>query len=192
MLLKLKNNIIVKIFVHLFVWLVVLLLPFLLSSEENFSIDEYTRGPWLPIIFSILLFYLNFFLLIDKLLLKKKYFLYFLLNVIIILVILYLLEMIRTLTMPHMPPPPDGPKEISGGPHDDGSPMWGFVFKDLLIITIPLIICIAIEVTRRLLSTEREKNPSSFNLSEFSNGIYYISLHTEDNNMINKKIILMK
>jgi sensor histidine kinase YesM len=155
MFLKLKNSSVLKFAIHVTVWLIVFALPFILSTEENFSWDIYSRGPWLPIIFAVVTFYFNFFLLIDKFLLKKKYLIFFLINILIIVGFIFLLDYIRFLTMHAMPD--FDPENIPDRPPDDDSMFLEFAIKDFFTMGIPLIFCVAIKVTRKLTNTEREK-----------------------------------
>jgi hypothetical protein len=153
---KFKNILFFKIAAHVVVWLIVFSLPFLLSTEASFSWGTYARGPWIPIIFSVLVFYINFFFLIEKFLLKKKYIIYIFLNLLIIGLSIFILDMLRGI---EMPPPPDFTNEEFHGPppDDDRSFFVAFAFKDFLTIAIPLIFGIAIKVTSRLVNIEREK-----------------------------------
>jgi len=154
-MIKIKKNPITAIAAHIIVWLVVFVLPFLLSSEENISWESLSKTPWSIIIAVVAVFYINYFLLIDKFILKKKYLIFTLLNVLIMAVFILLLNSLRPFTMG---PLPDFVNDKFMDHRPPGhSMLFMFAFKDFITLTIPLIFCIAIKVTQQLINTERER-----------------------------------
>jgi sensor histidine kinase YesM len=74
-----------EIFVHVIIWILIITLPYIFLSE---IFEPDTGGKqwhfWYPILQFTLAFYLNYCILIDKLLFRKKLFLFVIINVLIV------------------------------------------------------------------------------------------------------------
>lgn len=70
--------------IHVLAWIILFCLPILFSL--NNPPDTFFRyvGEWLPLVFSAIIFYLNYLILIDRFLFKSNYWLFILLNVLVI------------------------------------------------------------------------------------------------------------
>jgi sensor histidine kinase YesM len=154
MFLKLKEQKLLGIIIHIIVWMVVFSFPFLLSTENEFSWNIFAVGPFTPMIFAAIVFYLNYLFVIDRFLLRKKYLLFILINLLTFAILIAILEYIRSSMMP---PPMDFGHKPFPEMHENHSIFSSLAFKDFLTFTISLIFCIAIKVTRQLVNTEKEK-----------------------------------
>lgn len=135
-----------KIPVHIFVWLLLFSLPYLLSSGEQTSLNRIITRTWLPLIFYSILFYTNYFLLIDLFLFRKKTWLYILIN--LCLVALFIWSNIGLRKFIYIPPP---------APMLHKPPIGLFIYKDIIAMLVPVIVSLALRTTERWTRAEAEK-----------------------------------
>ena len=83
-------EIILPVFLHLGIWVFIFSSPLLFS--EKISMQYISLRYWIPTLFALFLFYLNFFQLLPKLLFKKKWISFFLINFILITCFLFLID----------------------------------------------------------------------------------------------------
>jgi len=116
---------------------------------------------WIPMLFSLILFYLNYFFFTERLLFNKKIFWFILVNVILIFAFSFLSEQVRDALRTFFPEEnvrPKPPKQFFFGFHN-------------LIFFFIVSICVTIRTTSRWLITENQrKNLENENLkSELNN-----------------------
>ena len=85
----------INILSHMLVWLVLFCIPYLLSYGQEQDIDRIIAHFWIPLFFSVIVFYINYLIMIDRFLFTKKTLQFILLNTAIIIFILYLKETIE-------------------------------------------------------------------------------------------------
>lgn len=125
----------------------------MLSYNENEGIDYFRmmKISWIPMFFYAIVFYLNYFSLIDRYLYRGKRVVFVLINLSIIVLFIWLhFEIREFLNMITEIKPPQGPKK-------HGPPMQLFIYKDLVSMLIPVIIAFAIKTSEKWKSTEIEK-----------------------------------
>ena len=83
------------VFLHLLAWLTLFCLPYLLSYGQEQDIDRIIAHFWIPLVFSSIIFYFNYFVLIDRLLFPKKMLQYIGVNTAMIILFLFLKEYIE-------------------------------------------------------------------------------------------------
>jgi two-component sensor histidine kinase len=145
-----KNNSLFAIFSHVLVWAVLFSLPYLLSSGQSFELARIIEHSWIPLCFYAIIFYLNYFLLIDTLLFKKKALGYFVANALVIAIIIWLNFLLRDYFLEKNPM--DTPKNFP--------PKKFFVYIDTLSLIIPLIFSVTLKIYERWIKTETEKKES--------------------------------
>lgn len=153
MLLTLKNTTLVRLVTHVLIWILLLLLPFMLSYNEHEGIDYFRmmKISWLPMFFYAVVFYLNYFSLIDRFLYQRKHIAFILINLSLIVLFVWLhFEIREFLNMITEIKPPHGPKK-------HGPPMRLFLYKDFVSMFIPAIIAFAIKTGEKWKNTEIEK-----------------------------------
>lgn len=153
MLLTSKNTTLVRRVTHVLIWILLLLLPFLLSYNENEGVDylRMIKISWIPMFFYAVVFYLNYFSLIDRFLYQGKRIAFILINLSCIILFIWLhFEIREFLNMITEIKPPHGPKK-------HGPPMQLFLYKDLVSMFIPVIIAFAIKTSEKWKNTEIEK-----------------------------------
>lgn len=160
--------------IHLFIWLFLLLLPYLLSTGESFDLMRLVKFTWIPLFFSAIIFYNNYFWLIDKFLLTKKVTAFVGINLVTIVLLVWVhteirefLNMIREVklsTIAVLPKP---------------LPLQFFIYKDTVSMLIPVIIAIAVKATENWAKTESHKKEQEKNLlrNELANLRYQLQPH---------------
>ncbi len=131
---------------HLLAWLLVFGLPLLFW---DFFEAKGTRGyfrMWLPPLFSLLIFYLNYFLLVPGFLYRKKNWAFFLFNIAAILCSLTCMELIRELFAAEL---------ISDNRRRP--PMAFIAFRNGVTLTLVAALSTAIQVTRRWYHEEQTR-----------------------------------
>ena len=130
------------VIIHIICWTVVFLSPLIFAQDPgNMDLSEYSFHVISPIAF-LIIFYLNYFVSIPKLLFKQKTLLFIIANVMTILIMAiamrYVSNMFRL-------PPPGG----QGLP-----PVYVFFFRDCTSLIFFVVICIAVRVGSRLQEAE--------------------------------------
>ena len=92
-----KNKRVINIAVHILIWAALFAIPYLLNVNEIPPFWVVVKRSWLPLMFSALIFYLNYFLLVDRLLFSKKRWLFILANVGLVLLIFWLNVYVKSL-----------------------------------------------------------------------------------------------
>jgi len=115
----------IKIFPHIIIWTIVLVVPiYFISREGTFDYKPYYNYIIRIGIF-IVLFYVNYLYLIDKYLFNKRFVTYALINIIIVAILVIIQNWVSGMLMPPMPPemqegmrnrPPRMEKRHPGGP----------------------------------------------------------------------------
>ena len=179
-----KNNSILKIAIHVLIWLLLCIVPYLLSSNDAPEFTKILKFSWVPMVFYAIVFYINYFILIEKLLFNKKTVFYILINLILITLFTWSIFEIKHLVteLYHLPKPPDPSNGIAHKPS-----LKLFIYKDALSMLIPIIISIAVKVTEKWTRAEIEKKEAeSENLnSELQHLKYQLQPHFFFNSLNN-------
>lgn len=129
------------VLVHFLVWTFWLLMPFLFSLADIKQRPFFFHN-WIPMFFSVVLFYANYIWFVDRFLFKKRFLQFFLLNLAIIALSVFLAETIKHAFLPFERPRPPKHFVISG-----------MVFSFVFIISIS----VAIKTTARWLKLDAER-----------------------------------
>ena len=89
----------INILSHILVWLVLFCIPYLLSYGREQDIDRIIAHFWIPLFFSVIVFYINYFVMVERFLFTKKTLQFILINTAIIVFILFLKETIEDITI---------------------------------------------------------------------------------------------
>jgi two-component sensor histidine kinase len=138
---------------HIIAWVVLFCFPFLYSGDEAIPTDFLIRSSWLPLFWSALLFYTNYFLLIKYYIFKRKTFEYIGINLLLVVAFAFLNNVI----MDFLPRPAFG---FPGNPphHDHFRPSkTPFFLQTVATLFIPLVTSLAIRTTQRWQKIESEK-----------------------------------
>ena len=161
--------------IHVLVWVIVFCLPFFAWNTENesFEWNRYLNFCFMPAIFMVV-FYLNYFILVDKLLFQKKSLAYVFVNIALIAVALAALyfwqqaDFLREGMGFNPPPRPEGPGPM-GAPRPDRPPFEGLhpggrsprfamtLLRDGTMLVLTAGVALAIRMTLQWFKTEQEK-----------------------------------
>ncbi len=174
-----KNNKI-TFFSHLLVWFVLFSMPFVLSYGQSQEISRIIAHFWIPLGFYAIIFYINYFVLIDRFLFTKKMILFIGINLGIIALFLILKEQIENTFFQEI---------LRKQPNDDkgGPPFKLFIYVQMLSYVAPLLFSIAMKTTKRWVETEAErKEAANFKLqSELQHLHYQLQPHFFFNSLNN-------
>ena len=175
-----KNKKIIAL-THVFVWFALFIIPYLLSYGESQEINRIAAHFWIPLAFSMLLFYINYYVLIDQFLFTKKTVLFVLLNTLLILIFIFLKDYIENTYFTELIS-----KRLKDK-LDDGPPIKMFFYVQAISYLAPLFFSIAVKTTNRWAKTEAErKEAANFKLqSELQHLHYQLQPHFFFNSLNN-------
>ncbi|PKB44379.1 histidine kinase [Cellulophaga sp. RHA19] len=178
MMLKNKN---ITLLSHILVWFVLFSMPYLLSYGQEQEINRVVIHFWTPLVFSAILFYFNYFVLIDKFLFPKKTIWFVGINIIIISFFIFCKETIEATFFEELTKNRVNTKE-GGGPR-----FKMFIYVQMVSYMAPLLFSIAVKTTKRWVKTEAErKEAANFKLkSELQHLHYQLQPHFFFNSLNN-------
>ncbi|PQV47815.1 GHKL domain-containing protein [Jejuia pallidilutea] len=170
----------INVFSHILVWLVLFSMPYVLSYGQSQEIDRIIAHFWIPIAFYAIIFYINYFILIDRFLFPKKMVLFIIVNLAMIALFITLKEQIENSFFSDL---------IRRPSQNDGNspPFKMFVYVQMISYMAPLLFSIAIKTTQRWVNTEAErKEATNFKLqSELQHLHYQLQPHFFFNSLNN-------
>ncbi|MEI6865900.1 histidine kinase [Flavicella sp.] len=140
-----------SIFSHLLVWVFLSGMPYLLSYGQDQDIYKIIAHFSIPLLFSAVVFYLNYFVLIDRFLFTKKILQFILVNTVIIIVFLFLKEYLENTLFQ------DFIKNISIDKDRVEPPFKMFIYVQMLSYLAPLLFSIVVKSTKRWVKIEDER-----------------------------------
>ncbi|WP_437921273.1 sensor histidine kinase [Sphingobacterium sp. LRF_L2] len=141
-----KRNKFTEVTIHTLVWVVLYFLPFALSTGSDMDMADIILHFWLQLALIGVIFYLNYFYLIDRCLFQSRYvLLFFIVNAVALLSMIVLKIQIFSWYF--------APVEHQGG----GPPKQLTWYMDFLMYLIPVAISIAIKTAKRGLKVESLK-----------------------------------
>jgi len=170
----------ITVFSHLLVWLVLFSMPYVLSYGQEQDINRVIAHFWIPLVFYAIIFYFNYFILIDWFLFSKKTIQFIIINVIIIALFITLKEKIEDIYFNDI---------INKTANKNGNrpPFKMFIYIQMLSYMAPLLFSIALKTTQRWIKTEAErKEAANFKLqSELQHLHYQLQPHFFFNSLNN-------
>ena len=170
----------ITVFSHLLVWLVLFSMPYVLSYGQEQDINRVIAHFWIPLVFYAIIFYFNYFILIDWFLFSKKTIQFIIINVIIIALFITLKEKIEDIYFNDI---------INKTANKNGNrpPFKMFIYIQMLSYMAPLLFSIALKTTQRWIKTETErKEAANFKLqSELQHLHYQLQPHFFFNSLNN-------
>lgn len=137
---------------HLLVWVVLFSMPYLMSYGQEPKIARLKAHFWIPLFFSAIMFYLNFFLLIEKFLFQNKMAKYIAVNVLIIAFFLLSRIFIENNYFENL---------NKNRPDGTAPPIKMFFYIQSLSYLAPLFFSVAIKTTQRWVKTEAERKEAA-------------------------------
>lgn len=148
-----KNKVII-VASHLIIWLTLFYLPYLLSYGEQQDINRLIAHFWVPLFFSSIVFYVNYFKLIDRFLFLKKTLWFILINALMISFFLFMKEYIEDNFIQII-------KKRADGSLRTGPPIKMAIYMQLLSYLAPVLFSIAIKTTQRWSKIEAERKEAT-------------------------------
>ncbi|WP_405604747.1 sensor histidine kinase [Polaribacter sp. Asnod1-A03] len=167
---------------HLLVWFVLFSMPYLLSYGQEQEIDRVIAHFWIPLVFSAVIFYFNYFVLIDRFLFTKKTIWFLVINISLIAFFIFLKETIESAFFQEFTR-----RKISENGEEIGPPFKMFIYVQMVSYMAPLLFSIAVKTTTRWVKTEAErKEAANFKLqSELQHLHYQLQPHFFFNSLNN-------
>ncbi|RZJ67646.1 MAG: histidine kinase [Flavobacterium sp.] len=171
-----KNRFVVPA-LHVLVWLVLFSLPYLLSSGQEFNLTRTIQHLWLPLVLYAILFYVNYVVLVDRLLIRKKVWPYVAVNLVVIIAFIYLRFLYRNWS--GLEPGPEGNRTPP--------PLLFFIYFDALSLMIPMLFAIGLRIFERwiLSESDRKETENARLTSELQHLKYQLQPHFFFNSLNN-------
>ena len=171
----------ITFFLHLIVWFTLFSIPYVLSYGLEEEINRVISRFWIPLAFYAIIFYLNYFVLIDRFLFANKTLQFIIINVLIISFFLFLKLQIEDNLFQ------DIIKKRGNDNDATGPPFKMFVYVQMLSYVAPILFSIAVKTTKRLIKTEAQrKEATNFKLeSELQHLHYQLQPHFFFNSLNN-------
>jgi hypothetical protein len=90
------NNNKITAFSHFLVWIILFSMPYVLSYGQEQDINRVIAHFWIPLVFYAVIFYLNYFILIDRFFFTKKMTQFIVINVVIIAFFILVREQVES------------------------------------------------------------------------------------------------
>ncbi|MBU2020082.1 MAG: histidine kinase [Bacteroidetes bacterium] len=166
---------------HFLIWLMLFSVPYLLSYGQIQDFYRVTAHFWIPMVFSAVIFYVNYFALVDRFLFPKKMVAFILINAGLIILFLFLKETIEDNYFKELI------KSMSSNPNVTRPPFNMAIYIQVLSYLAPLLFSIALKTTKRWNKTEAEnKEAANFKLqSELQHLHYQLQPHFFFNSLNN-------
>ena len=167
----------ITVFLHLLVWFVLFSMPYVLWYGQDQEMNRLIAHFWIPLVLYAIIFYLNYFVLIERFLFTKKTVLFIIINVVLIISFSFFREQIEITFF----------QDIVRKPSDSGPPFKMFIYMQMLSYMPPLLFAIAIKTTKRWAQTETErKEAANYKLhSELQHLHYQLQPHFFFNSLNN-------
>lgn len=164
-------------FLHLLVWFVLFSMPYVLWYGQEQETNRLIAHFWIPLVLYAIVFYLNYLVLVERVLFIKKTVLFIIINVVLIAFFSVLREQIENTFF----------QDIIRDKFRPGPPILMFIYMQVLSYLPPLLFAIAIKTTKRWAQTESErKEADNYKLqSEIQHLHYQLQPHFFFNSLNN-------
>lgn len=138
------------ILLHVLVWLSLFSLPYILSWGQKYNLQRTLIFSTIPLVISVVIFYINYLLLVNGVLIKNKLLPFLLVNTVIILAFVWFREELNLRYLFDLLPNPSGERP-SGGPSQTLKYYVSFVG-----FSIPIIIAVAVKTIEQRVNMQNE------------------------------------
>lgn len=158
----------ITIFLHILVWMVLFSMPYLLWYGQEHDIHRLIAHFWIPLALYVVLFYINYGVLIERMLFRKKTILFIGLNLVLIILFALLREHIENTFFL------DLARKATSDKTGPRPPYEMRIYMQMLSYLPPLLFAIAIKTTKRWAQTESEsKEAKNFKLQSELQHLHY-------------------
>ncbi|MDB5255664.1 MAG: histidine kinase [Chitinophagaceae bacterium] len=180
------NNII-KPALHLLTWCILFISPFLIADKGVTDNSRILIHFWVPLIEGAIIFYINYFFLIEQILfLKRQYVLFVVLNIFLIVFFRLDMQLLNLITVHDTVKPLHDHNLVNG--HEGKHRFEAFaLLKSILSLTIPAIFALGIKSTElwRKFEWQRKEVENKHLQSELKNLKYQLQPHFFFNSLNN-------
>jgi two-component sensor histidine kinase len=149
------NNNKITAFSHFLVWIILFSMPYVLSYGQEQDINRVIAHFWIPLVFYAVIFYLNYFFLIDRFFFTKKMTQFIVINVVIIAFFILVKEQVESNLFQ------DISRNSINRNNGTGPPFKMFIYVQMLLYMAPLLFSIAIKTTKLWVKTETERKEAA-------------------------------
>jgi sensor histidine kinase YesM len=139
-------------FINVVVWVIILCIPFLTAMRDGalMSIEKYLIYSWIPLMF-MLMFYLNYYFLIDKLILEKRqWWLFMICNFTMIVVVAGCSNILQEIYLTRIVADPDAPQSKIT--------LLGYVLRDGSVLMLVIGLSVALKMVMAWRDNQRERD----------------------------------
>jgi len=151
-----KNKRVTNIILHGLIWAALLSIPYLFNANGVPRLMVVVKRSWLPIGFSAIIFYLNYFLLVDRLLFRKKMWLFIGSNAVLVMAIYWLNIYVKDLF-----PPTNNVSLMDVASLNRLARIRELArYSSVVSFVLSVVLCVALKMTGRWMKIEAEKDKS--------------------------------
>ena len=135
-----------NVYFHVMVWVVLFCFPYLLSYDTDQAFKHVVAFSWTPLFLYMVVFYLNYLFLADKLFFSKRILFFIGINILVVIAMIGLREWFTESFFPR-------PQRGDG----NGPPRTMVYYVQTLSFLVPIVWAVALRAMERLIKTETEK-----------------------------------
>ncbi len=138
------------VFINVLVWVIILCFPFLVATREGslVGIDKYVIYSWIPLMF-MLVFYFNYYFLIDKLVFEQRRWLVFwLCNGVMIVVVASCSHLLQEFYLTRI---------VGVAPPSEKIALASYIIRDGLVLMLVIGLSVALKMVAAWQTQERER-----------------------------------
>ncbi|NDV58555.1 sensor histidine kinase [Bacteroides sp. 519] len=158
-----KQERFMEILLHVICWSIIIMFPLMFIDRNyvNFNWEDHVRHFMVPFTFMIV-FYINYLILIPQYLFREKSLLYLIYNIILISIIGVFLHYWQSITVP----PNIHPEHFKPGPRKPRPGGWTFILRDLVGLIFTAGISAIIRITKKWKEIESARKDAEKNRTE--------------------------
>lgn len=160
---------------HVIVWLVLFSLPYLLSAGDEFNLMRNLRHSTIPLAYCLVIFYTNYFILIDRFWFSPNKAAFVLFNILMIIFFVFINYHVRQIFC------------TLGMIKSNAPPLQLYLYVDMISLTIPVLFSIGLKTYERWVTSEETHSQAANEklLSELQHLKYQLQPHFFFNSLNN-------
>ncbi len=138
------------VFINVLVWVIILCFPFLVATRDGslVGLDRYVIYSWIPLMF-MLVFYFNYYFLVDKLIFeKRRWWLFMLSNFVMIVVVATFSHILQEFYLTRI---------IGAAPPQEKVDLATYIIRDGLVLMLVISLSVALKMVAAWGQQQRER-----------------------------------
>ena len=138
------------VFINVLVWVIILCFPFLVATRDGslVKLDRYVIYSWIPLMF-MLVFYFNYYFLVDKLIFeKRRWWLFGLCNFVVIVVVATFSHLLQEFYLTRI---------IGAAPPQERITLATYIIRDGLVLMLVIGLSLALKMVAAWQQQQRER-----------------------------------